>query len=470
VKIGPYEVLLELGRGGMGTVYLARLSGAGGFERLVAIKRAHATALAHKDMSERFLREARLAASVHHANVVGIHQVGEDQAGQYLVSDYVEGEALDRLIEGSGDPVPVPTAIALRIVLDALAGLHAAHETVDNEGRPLGILHRDVSIENLLVGRDGVTRLTDFGIAKTSHGPGLTEAGTIHGKLMYLTPEYLQGAESERGDDTYAMGVTLWIALAGAFPYRARDNAALTHEVLARPIPALGTVGVAVGPLLDACLTRALSRDPHARFQTARAMLDALDEVSQRETPAARHHDVADFVERVAGDRLAQRRAKIQAQRVARDDPSRGEASRPPDAAVFESSQSITISQVRPRSSRWLWLTLIAGASAFILWFVTRSPEPARTAGPATPASSAAPGAGVEPALRVPEASAPVRFELPRASEPVVEALPDAALPTTEPTASPRPRSARRAPARTQPAESPRPPALDISTDNPYRK
>jgi serine/threonine-protein kinase len=485
VKIGPYEILLELGRGGMGTVYLARLSGAGGFERLVAIKRAHAAALAQKDVHERFLREARLAAIVHHANVVGIHQVGEDQDGLYLVSDYVEGEALDRLIEGTGTPEPLPMAIALRIALDALAGLSAAHETVDGDGKPLGILHRDVSIENLLVGRDGVTRLTDFGIAKTSHGPGLTDAGTIHGKLMYLSPEYLQGAPSQPRDDTYAMGVTLWIALAGAFPYRARDNAALTREVLSVPIPSLGAVGLSVGPRLDAVLTRALSRDPNQRYQSASALLDALEEVSQRETPAARHREVADFVERVAGARLAQRRAKIQARRTAQDQESSVEAaSKPQTAVVFDTEEHVTIAQARTRPAIWPWFALFALLGVPALYFATRNPRAPQVSEPAPVRPSAQqepPAAAPTVQLLPPEASAPSKLEL-RARDTVVDASTPA---VSEPSAAPdveargsareqnnkavRPRSARN-----RPSPKPEPPAahpaLEISTDNPYRK
>lgn len=469
MKIGPYEILLELGRGGMGTVYLARLSGAGGFERLVAIKRAHASALAQKDMHERFLREARLAASVHHANVVGMQQIGEDQDGPYLVSDYVEGEALDRLIEGQNAPQPVPTAIALRIVLDATAGLQAAHETVDGDGKPLDILHRDVSIENLLVGRDGVTRLTDFGIAKTSHGPGLTDAGTIHGKLMYLSPEYLQGASSEPRDDTYAMGVTLWIALAGAFPYRGRDNAALTREVLSTPIPALSTVGIAVGPRLDAVLTRALSRVPSQRYQTASALLDALEDVSQREVPAARHREVADYVERIAGARLAQRRAKIQAWRASLEQEITIEpAIRAKAAVVFDTAEHVTIARPRSRPARWPWFSLLALLGAPALYFALRSPPPAPASEPA--AVRPKQELPVAPTVQTlpPEASAPGKSDSDNRQRLVDASAPEPIEPSVSPDKPVRPRAARNRPS--MPNAPTAPPALDITTDNPYRK
>jgi serine/threonine-protein kinase len=466
----------------MGTVYLARLSGAGGFERLVAIKRAHATGLAQRDTSERFLREARLLASVHHANVVGIHQVGSDQDGHYLACDYVEGEALDRLIEGKGQPEPLPIGIALRIVLDALSGLHAAHETVDGDGKPLGILHRDVSIENLLVGRDGVTRLTDFGIAKSSTAPNLTDAGTIHGKLMYLTPEYLQGAQSERADDTYALGVTFWIALAGAFPYRARDNAALTHEVLSRPVPALSTVGVSVGPLLEACFARALSRDPERRFRTAREMLDALEDVSQRETRAARHLDVADFVERVAGAKLLQRRANIQAARSAEEAVSPVPQAPPVSAVVFDSAENITIatSLKQTRSAWWLLAPLLA-LVVLALWLAsnrsrTDPEQPAAASREGRPTATAPLPIQVSP----PEASAPGEVSVSRhdgtseeAGAPVISPVQPSVANDTK---SARPRASARVVESARERHKARPntplpqrPALEITTDNPYR-
>src|SRR5260221_8710310 len=204
----------------MGKVYLARTGGPGGVERLGGIKRAHEHLLvASKDVAERFLDEARIAAHVHHSNVIGVHQAGSDGDGYYLVFDYVEGESLQGLIDAAGARGErVPSRIVLAIVLDALAGLHAAHEATDGEGRPLGILHRDVSAQNLLVGRDGVTRLTDFGIAKSALSLVVTDQCYVQGKLIYMSPEYLQRQPVDRRLDVYAMGMTLWIALTGWSP------------------------------------------------------------------------------------------------------------------------------------------------------------------------------------------------------------------------------------------------------------
>jgi eukaryotic-like serine/threonine-protein kinase len=487
VQIGPYQVLLELGRGGMGTVYLARLVGAGGFERLVAIKRAHPGSMGQDNQLERFLREARLAASIHHANVVGIHQIGEDHAGPYLACEYVEGEALSGLIEQSGVAQPMPTPIALRVVLDALAGLHAAHETQDTAGRSLGILHRDVSIENLLVGRDGVTRLTDFGIAKSAVGPGLTEAGTIHGKLMYLTPEVLGGAAGARSDDTYAMGVTLWIALVGAFPYRARDNAALVHQVLETPIPRLAHVGVDTGPLLEAALARAVSHTREARFQTAREMLDALEAVSKRESPAARHLDVADFVERAVGAKLSARRAQIHKQlgHPPLEPKAAAATAALPDhnaanaVAVILDTQPAPLAQPAAGKVRQPSRLLIAAALAALslaLLVLGTSLFSARS----VPADEVLPG--TQPKLTVPQAERPRAVPsgaepAPKAAPVTVEVLHDAApsalrQSTADDAGAPRPRprgSAAHTPPKRADSEVPAPPGLDIATDNPYR-
>jgi serine/threonine protein kinase len=316
MRIGSYDVLCELGRGGMGAVYLARLSGEGSFERLVAIKRALPMAITEADAHRRFLHEARLAASVHHANVVGIHQVGSDDVGPYLACDYVEGESLAGLIERTRHEAPIAPAIAVRIVLDALSGLCAVHDAEDGDGRSLGILHRDVSIENLLVGRDGVTRITDFGIAKSAVSPVQTEAGTIHGKLVYLTPEYLQGSPPDRSCDTYGMGVTLFASLTSSYPYFDQDARALMEQICNGHWPSLESRGVHLSNALESVVARACARDPARRYLDASSMLEDLEQAARSTSGVARQQEVAAFVERMAGPDLSRRRLLIQSRRA----------------------------------------------------------------------------------------------------------------------------------------------------------
>jgi hypothetical protein len=282
-------------------------------ERLVAIKRPHAErpaalASAASETTERFLEEARITAQVHHANVASMHQAGTDDDGYYLVFDYVEGESLGELIERArlrGERVP--TAIVLRITLDALAGLHAAHETRSASGEALGILHRDVSPQNLLVGRDGVTRLTDFGIAKSAASSVVTDQRYVRGKFVYMAPEYLQRLPVDRTLDVYAMGVTLWTALQGAAPWESHDEMQLVQSILLDGVPELPDAP----PALTELVATACSRDAGKRFQTARQMLDAIEAVRgaiSAPGEIATHIDVAEYVERVAGPDLERRR------------------------------------------------------------------------------------------------------------------------------------------------------------------
>jgi serine/threonine-protein kinase len=321
MRIGSYEVLLELARGGMGKVYLARSVGPGGVERLVAIKRAHEHLLVtSKAVAERFLDEARTAALVHHSNVIGVHQAGSDEDGYFLVLDYVEGISLDGLVEAAQERGGrVPPQIVLTVICDALAGLQAAHEATDGQGRPLGILHRDVSAQNLLVGRDGVTRLSDFGIAKSALSIVVTDEVYVQGKLAYMAPEYMQRLPFDRTIDVYAMGITLYLALTGDLPWPGADEAQLVPAILLQGVPRLATRSARTGPIgaeLCAVVDRACHRDPKQRFRSARAMLDALETAGKAIGGLARHVEVAEFVDGLVGDELLSRRELIKSSRL----------------------------------------------------------------------------------------------------------------------------------------------------------
>lgn len=309
-----YQVLLELGRGGMGVIHIAHAIGAGGFERLVVIKRMHAHLMTNPTATQRFLDEASVAAQVHHSNVVGIHQVGTDDAGHYLVLDYVEGDSLDGLIDRSMlKRQPVPEPIALRVILDALCGLRAVHDAADSSGSPLGILHRDVSTQNILVGRDGVARLTDFGIAKSELAKVSTDARYLIGKLLYSPPEYLKNRKTGRRTDVYAMGLCLWIALAGTDPWPGCSEEQLLQAILGEGVPPLSTAGVQIAPALQAILDRGCASNPDDRFATAQEFIDALEEVGRHTGWIASQTEVAAWMENLIGPDVARRRQAIAA-------------------------------------------------------------------------------------------------------------------------------------------------------------
>jgi len=213
--VGRYEVLVPIASGGMATVYLARARGAAGFQREVALKLTHRHLKESPDFHTVLIEEAKLASAIRHHNVVAVLDVGDDPEGLFLVMEYVEGDTLSGLVRrANSGGEPLPRDVALRVLLDALAGLHAAHETKDADGAPLSIVHRDFSPHNILVGLDGVARLTDFGIAKASSRAGNTSTGIIKGKAAYMAPEQARGSSIDRRCDVWAAGVVAWELLA----------------------------------------------------------------------------------------------------------------------------------------------------------------------------------------------------------------------------------------------------------------
>jgi eukaryotic-like serine/threonine-protein kinase len=295
-RIGRYEVLERIASGGMGSVYLARLRGVHGFERLVAIKQPHEHLRTEQDFVRMFLDEARLAARIHHPNVVSISEIGEDEHGFYLVMDYVDGTNVHRLINSAAEKgrcLPVP--VALRIAGDALAGLSVAHDLKDADGSPLDIVHRDVSPQNIIVGFDGLARLTDFGVARARSRLYQSRTSEIKGKMGYMAPEQVQAREVDRRSDVFAMGVVLWEMIAARPLFHGSTDAETIDRLLYRPTPRLSEVVPGVEPMLDALCARALERDPAARFPTADAMLDAVENAA-RKIGSATHRNVASCI------------------------------------------------------------------------------------------------------------------------------------------------------------------------------
>ncbi|RLB60345.1 MAG: serine/threonine protein kinase, partial [Deltaproteobacteria bacterium] len=190
----------------MATVYLGRLNAAGGVGRIVAVKRLHAQFAKNPDFVRMFLDEARLATRIHHPNVVPTLDVVADEGELFVVMDYIRGESLSKLLRAvtaSGDGIPIP--IVSSIISGVLQGLDAAHEATDEQGQPLGIVHRDVSPQNILVGEDGMARILDFGVAKAASRLHETQDGQLKGKLAYMAPEQIDGAVTKLCD-LYAAG------------------------------------------------------------------------------------------------------------------------------------------------------------------------------------------------------------------------------------------------------------------------
>jgi serine/threonine-protein kinase len=305
--VGRYAIFGEIAAGGMATVHYGRLLGPIGFSRTVAVKRLHAQFAKDPDFVAMFLDEARLAARIQHPNVVPTLDVVATDSELFLVMEYVQGETLARLLRSlrdHGERTPPP--IAAGIVAQALHGLHAAHEAKDEKGQPLGIVHRDVSPQNVLVGVDGVVRVLDFGVAKAAVRLQTTSQGQLKGKLAYMAPEQI-GGHVDRLTDVYAAGVVLWEALTSQRLYEADNEAQLMHKVLrGTPEPPSKYVP-GLAPAFDEIVLRALSLDRKKRFPTAREMALALE----RGPGIAMTSEVGEWVERTARERLTEHAERI---------------------------------------------------------------------------------------------------------------------------------------------------------------
>ena len=231
-QLGRYEVLTQLASGGMAAVYVARARGVAGFERLVAVKVLHPHLAYEEEFISMFLDEARLAARIRHPNVVPTLDISDTEGdGFFLVMEYIEGDHLGAMLGAAarGSERVAPQVIA-RIVLDALGGLGAAHNLLDDDGEPLRLVHRDVSPHNVMVGIDGISRLTDFGVAKAEKRLTSTRAGQFKGKLAYMAPEQASTGFADQRSDLFSMGIILWESLTGRRLFRGENNASTPEQ------------------------------------------------------------------------------------------------------------------------------------------------------------------------------------------------------------------------------------------------
>ncbi len=279
-KIGRYEVLQRLGHGGMASVFLARATGSAGFEKQVAIKVIHPHLAAEPNLVEMFLDEARIAAQIHNPHVVEILDLGHDRGDYYMVMEYVEGETLSALIrrqqEQSGH---LPLPVVLQILLDACEGLRAAHELRDADGNPLGVIHRDVSPQNLLIDLDGWVRIVDFGIMKAKGKRTDTRTGQLRGKLPYMAPEQAEAKPVTLACDLFALGVILWELCTGTRLFAGESDAQTLSRVIACERPSLAELRPDLPESLERVLARTLARDPSERYASAGEMLRELRQI-----------------------------------------------------------------------------------------------------------------------------------------------------------------------------------------------
>ena len=277
--LGRYELLMPIAAGGMAMVWAARLKGTRGFQKIVAVK-TMLPKLSEDDQFEKmFLDEASLASKVRHPNAVEILDLGEQDGVLFLAMEWIDGVPLNQLMKVAKQRGGVPTTVAIRIVMQASAGLHAAHELTDGKGKLIGLVHRDISPQNILVTFDGVAKVVDFGVAKaTALGDGATQAGQLKGKVSYMAPEQVRGEPIDRRADVFAMGIVLYALTTGKHPFRKESEGATLFAITAAEpvIPPRKFVPEYPQALQDVLL-KALEKDRDQRYASASELLKALD-------------------------------------------------------------------------------------------------------------------------------------------------------------------------------------------------
>jgi eukaryotic-like serine/threonine-protein kinase len=298
--VGRYLLASEIASGGMGSVYLGRVRGAVGFSRVVAIKRLHPLLARDPAIVAMFVDEARMAARIHHANVVPTLDVVSDAGELCLVMEYVNGESLSRLLERAvSRTTAIPRDVAIAIAVGALHGLHAAHEARNERNEPLHIVHRDVSPQNILLGADGIARVVDFGVAKARGRLQTTSDGSIKGKCAYMAPEQLRSDEVDRRADIFALGVVFWELLTQRRLFAAENQAASITKALYAEIPPPSALRPDVPLDLDRIVLGALHRERDHRYATALEMALAIEACGVELASVTR---VAEWIRSFAGD------------------------------------------------------------------------------------------------------------------------------------------------------------------------
>lgn len=312
MRLGRYELLVAIARGGMARVWAARQHGQRGFTKLVAIKTILPHLAREQEFERMFLDEARIASNVHHPNVCDTYELGEENGVLYLAMEWVNGDSLSRVIRPTGpETYPLDARVVARIVADACAGLHAAHELVGEDGAPLHVVHRDFSPHNILVSADGNVKVADFGVAKAlgqlhEH----TSAGQIKGKLAYMAPEQVGGI-ADRRSDIFSAGCVLYEATLGIAPFRADNDLQIMQNLMAGAYLRPSQRAPGYPPELERIVMTALAPEPRQRFQTAEQLRVALEEWLARSGPVVTQANVAQALRARIGERIDRRRDRI---------------------------------------------------------------------------------------------------------------------------------------------------------------
>jgi len=418
-EFGKYQLIDELGSGGMAVVYLAVSRGPSGFTKLVVLKMLRDPELTGDSEAESeaeraawinmFLNEARLAARLNHPNVVQTLEAGEEQGRHLIVMEYLDGRSLQNILDRERElGVRLPLAARVRIVADALAGLHHAHELTDFDGSPLGVVHRDVSPHNIFVTFDGPVKVLDFGIAKLSMANQLTETGVLKGKIRYMSPEQAMGERIDRSTDVFAMGIVLWELLSERSLWQNQSDMQILQILLNDdPLPSVHSVNPSAPARLAHACMKALNFQREQRFQSCAEFRAELLECLEL-LPEVSTDDIGREVSSMFATLREKRRQAI-AQQLAAMEVTQ-------DAPELGVSPSSPLSQERPRRKQsrvgisLALVAVVAMGGAFALArrgnnnfrVDTTHVAPAALSPPVTPSSQPLPSLPPSPTLAVP--------------------------------------------------------------------
>lgn len=417
MEIGAHRLLREIARGGMGEIWLAHQRGLAGFERLVVIKRVIANTEDDPTFVTLFLDEARIASQLHHPNVVQVFELGQHGPSYYLVMEYLSGQNLarvnKRILQQQRD---FPAALAVEIISAAARGLGYAHRRRDLEGKPLGIVHRDVSPANLFVTYDGQVKVLDFGIAKAAGRQSRTATGLVRGKIKYMSPEQALSEEVDASSDVFALGVVLFELVTGTRLYGPLDDTALLRRLLDEPLPR-ASERAPVDSHLDTLISRMIEKSPERRFADGQVVHEALEEwLATRHGPTTRNLEStmrACFADELRGEAQLQNEAKA-------------------SVTPVSSSNSLPDGLARARSGSRTGLFALGGVLLLLLLtanvvVLLRREPPVTREEPRQPPGGAAPSKPAEP-----PSPAPAFAEVPAPSQP---AAPDAGKELVRPVA-----------------------------------
>ncbi|MBM4776491.1 MAG: protein kinase [Archangiaceae bacterium] len=401
--LGRYELLFVLGQGGMGEVHLARLSGAGGFEKLCIVKTILPQMKAETQFVERFHHEARVLTHLTHSNIAQVYDMGEADGTLFMAIEYVPGVDLARVetrCATTGNFLPVPIAIHVgRLMCEALG---YAHRKTSPEGTPLGIVHRDVSPQNVMVSYEGEVKVIDFGLAKSAARSKHTLPATVMGKLGYMSPEQAMAQTVDHRSDIYSAGIVIWEMLAGRPLFGGGTMAEMVAAMAFPKVPSLREFRPEISETLDQVVLRALSKDPAARYNRGDEFARALNEIAVREGLSVNAEEAGNFIramcpEEFAAERSLQSQLSLLRKGGVKPPSSPGHFLKPKSGTVSSQEEAIDGTFVRPESG----VALTPAQRALSVQASAQAPQPPVKAPskPAPPVKSRPPSQSTEPSL-----------------------------------------------------------------------